>query len=123
MSKMEEMYAQICEKLRREAEGSQALTLIAEHLKSRCRGDITACMEVLDPTHTLQDAYKAVEDEAYSRYQKDRKQKGVCITLQEGYDIVDKYYGITPVAATEPITEQASTAPHTGKVVSLFDMY
>ncbi len=123
MSKMEEMYVQICEKLRKEVGSSQALALIAEHLKSRCRGDITACMEVLDPTHTLQNAYKAIEDEAYRRYQKDRKQKGICITRQEGYDIVDKYYGIVPTTNSETNEERASAAPTAGKVVSLFDMF
>ena len=122
MSKIEKMYAQVCEKLREEVGSSQALALIAEHLKNVCRDNVAACMAVLDSTKTLQGAYQAIESEAYKRYQKDRKQKGVCITRKEGYDIADQYYGIASAAAIEPIVEQVTTAPSTGKVVSLFDM-
>ena len=67
MSKIEEMYAQMCEKLRKEVGSSQALALIAEHLKNVCRDNVAACMAVLDSTKTLQGAYQAIESEAYKR--------------------------------------------------------
>ena len=123
MSKIEEMYAQVCEKLRKEVGSSQALALIAEHLKNVCRDNVAACMAVLDSTKTLKGAFQAIESEAYKRYLKTRKQKGVFITHVEGYDIADQYYGIASSAATEPIEEQVTTAPFDGKVVSLFDMF
>lgn len=122
MSKLEELYTQVCEKLEKETEGIAARQVIAEHLKERCRADVGACMAVLSDAKTLKGAYKAIEDEARARYQKDRSQNGICITYAEGCAIIEKYYGIVP-GAYATIVKQDTQAETKSKVVSLFDMF
>ena len=124
MSKIEELYDQVCEKLDKEAEGVTSYQVIAQHLKERCRGDVGACMAMLEEKKTLAGAYEAIRKEAESRYQKDRTQKGVCITFDEGCEIVDRYYGLNYRPGGKPVVSEKKPDEQTaGKVVSLFDMF
>lgn len=124
MSKIEELYTQVCEKLEKETEDIAAHQVIAEHLKERCRADVGACMAVLSDAKTIKGAYKAIENEANARYQKDRTKKGICITCAEGCEIVDKYYGMNYSPGGKPVvSERNAVEQTTGKVVSLFDVF
>ena len=118
MSKIDELYERASAKLDKEAAHNQHYKVLAAHLKHCAKDDVGVCMAVLDTGKTLEGAYKAIEKEAEDRYRKNTKQKAVCISDEEAYQIVSKYYGITTAA-----TKQANTAESTiGKVVSLFDM-
>ena len=105
-------------KLEKEAAQNHHYRLLAAHLKNRAEDDVGVCMAILDSGKTLEGAYKEIEKEAEARYRKNTKQKSVCISSEEAFAIVDKYYGI---AATrqEPPTQAEQTI---SKVVSLFDM-
>lgn len=117
MSKIDELYERASEKLEREAAENHNYKLLAAHLKSRAEDDVSACMAILDTGKTLEGAYKAIEKEAEQRYRKNPKQKGVCISSEEAFAIVDQYYGIVATKETPTQTEQTIS-----KVVSLFDM-
>ena len=124
MSKVEELYMQVCEKLDKETVGRTPYRAIAEHLKVRTKGDVSACMAVLGEKKTLAGAYEAIRKEAESRYQKDRTQRGVCITFDEACEIVDKYYGLDYRPGGKPVVSERNTVEQTtGKVVSLFDVF
>lgn len=117
MSKIDELYERASKKLEQEAAHNDHYKLLAAHLRNRAKDDVAVCMAVLDTGKTLEGAYKEIEKEAESRYRKNTRQKGVCISREEAFAIVDKYYGIATAKEESARTEQP-----TGKVVSLFDM-
>ncbi len=117
MSKIDELYERASDKLEREAAHNPHYKRLAAHLKSCAKDDVAVCMAILDTGKTLEGAYKEIEKEAEARYRKNTKQKGVCISSEEAFAIVDKYYGIATTKEAPTQTEQP-----TGKVVSLFDM-
>lgn len=118
MSKIDELYERASVELDKESAHNPHYKLLAAHLKSCAKDDVAVCMAILDSGKTLEGAYKEIEKEAEARYRKNTKQKSVCISSEEAFAIVDKYYGI---AATrqEPPTQAEQTI---SKVVSLFDM-
>ena len=118
MSKMDELYERACRKLDTEAAQNAALCAIATHLKEQARGNIANCMAVLDAGKTLAGAYDAIKNEAHKRWEKDRKQEGVCITQDEAAPIIDAYYGIKHMQEAAAADEKPRD-----NVVSLFDMW
>ena len=112
------MYERVDDKLAREAAHNDHYKLLAAHLKNRVKDDVSVCMAVLDTGKTLEGAYKEIEKEAEARYRKNPKQKGVCISSEEAFAIVDKYYGIAATRQETPTQAEQTIS----KVVSLFDM-
>lgn len=118
LGKMDELYERACQKLESEADKHAALGEIAAHVKAKIRGDIDACSAVLSDDKTVSGAYDAIKAEARKRWDKDRKQEGVCITKQEAEPIINAYYGISDQPRREPTEEKPKS-----NVVSLFDMW
>ena len=117
MSKIDELYERASKKLKDEAGHNDHYKLLAAHLRNCAKDDVGVCMAVLNTGKTLEGAYKEIEKEAGARHRKNTKQKGVCISSEEAFAIMDKYYGIATVKETSIQTEQP-----TSNVVSLFDM-
>ena len=69
-----------------------AIRHIEEHLTNLCTGEAVA-EKILAPEKTLKGAYEAMKKEA-------RKMAGdsgeICISDEEGFRIVDEYFGIRP---------------------------
>lgn len=118
MSKLDELYERACQKIDKEAEQNAAFGAIAAHVKERIRGNIDACSAVLEIGKTIAGAYGAIKEEARKRWEKDRKQEGICITQAEAMPIIDNYYGI--VTTTDDKTDETGAKSN---VVSLFDMW
>ena len=118
MSKIDELYERASQKLEKEAAHNDHYKLLAAHLRNCAKDDVAVCMAVLDTGKTLEGAYKEIEKEAESRYRKNTKQKGVCISSEEAFAIVDKYYGIAATRQETPTQAEQTIS----KVVSLFDM-
>ena len=118
MSKLEELYTRACEKLDREAGGDGGLQVIAAYMRERAVQDVSVCMAILEESKTLAGAYDAIKKAAEAKYNKNRKERMVCVTPQEAYAIVDTYYAVKAEAAPAPEKPPAAE----NKVISLFDM-
>ena len=98
------------QKMEREAEEMKMrreIVYIMEHLRERIHKNPALAEKVLDENKTLKGAYKALEDEA-------RRTKSTCISDEDGFAIIEKYYGFDTVAVGAP--------GGTGGVVSIFDL-
>ena len=119
MSKMGELYTEVCEKLDRESGKDLKLTQMAGLLRAKAQESIDVCAAILAVDKTLAGAFKAIEDAARKRYEKDRGQVCVCVTTDEAMEIVAGYYGFSATKGA-PQTDKPTAPRH--KVVSLFDM-
>lgn len=117
MSKMGELYTEVCDKLDQESGKDLKLTQMAGLLRARAQESIDVCGAILAEDKTLAGAFKAIEDAARKRYEKDRGQVCVCVTTDEAEEIIAAYYGFALGQAPTPV----KTEPRR-KVVSLFDM-
>ena len=117
MSKMGELYTEVCEKLDKESGKDLKLTQMAGLLRARAQESIDVCAAILAADKTLAGAFKAIEDAARKRYEKDSKQFCIFVTSDDAEEIIAAYYGFTLGAAPTPV----KTEPRR-KVVTLFDM-
>lgn len=119
MSKIQELYDRVCEKLDKETNGTPSLAVIAGYLRERAQQDVGICMAVLDESKTLSGAYERIGKAAEEKYNKSqKKERMVCITPEEAYKIVDAYYAMA--SKSEPPAVEKK--PSERKVVSLFDI-
>lgn len=119
MSKLQELYERVCEKLDKETNGVPGCAVIASYLRDRAQQDVGICMAVLDESKTLKGAYEQIGKAAEEKYNKEaKKERMVCITPEEAYKIVDAYYAM----ASKSDAPAAEKKPTEKKVVSLFDM-
>ena len=98
-------------KMEKEAEDMKMrrdIVYIMEHLREKIHKNPVLAEKVLDESKTLKGAYKALEDEA-------RRTKSTCISDEDGFAIIEKYYGFDTVA-------EAPAASGAGGVVDLFDL-
>lgn len=117
MSKMGELYTEVCDKLDKESGKDLRLTQMAGLLRVRAQENISVCGAILAEDKTLAGAFKAIEDAARKRYEKDRGQVCVCVTTDEAEEIIAAYYGFSLGQAPAPVKAEPRR-----KVVSLFDM-
>lgn len=98
------------QKLEKEAEEMKMrrdIVYIMEHLRERIHKNPALAEKVLDQKKTLKGAYDSMAAEA-------RRMNTPCISDEEGFEIIEKYYGFDTVA------DDASVG--TGDVVSIFDL-
>ena len=98
------------QKMEKEAEEMKMrrdIVYIMEHLRERIHKNPALAEKVLDEKKTLKGAYESMAAEA-------RRMKTPCISDEEGFEIIEKYYGFDIVA------DDASVG--TDGVVSIFDL-
>ena len=99
------------QKMEKEAEAMKMrrdIVYIMEHLREKIHKNPALAEKILDEEKTLKGAYSALETEA-------RRMKTPCISDEEGFEIIEKYYGFDTVAETP-------AASGAGGVVDLFDL-
>ena len=99
------------QKMEKEADAMKMrrdIVYIMEHLREKIHRNPALAEKVLDENKTLKGAYNAMETEA-------RRMKTPCISDEEGFEIIEKYYGFDSAA-------EAPAASASGGVVDLFDL-
>lgn len=118
MSKTNEALAKL-EKECEEDINDNNIVLISNHLRVIVSGSEAAAEKVLANGKTIKGAVEAMYNVA-----KDRHKKGnmVLISPDEGFNIINKYYGFGGSVKTEIIPAVAAPPDKDDKVVSLLDL-
>lgn len=99
------------QKMEKEAEEMKMrrdIVYIMEHLREKIHHNPALAEKVLDKKKTLKGAYDAMAAEA-------RRMNTPCISDQEGFEIIEKYYGMDEVADYQ-------TSGKENEIVSIFDL-